>query len=193
MLLIYLDPHVCQESINLEQEDPATSIEIVEDQQVACDIISDSDESPTTSTNKKNDDSADDSLVHTRSQSSEESYALSSTSSASGSKSVDDEFDDSSFHCPYLLHMDFTTLDPSLALAFICICEEDYNDLVLRLKPVLSSSNPPLFEILEERPKGWPKFVPYVVDGNALNDTLKEFDDFGDPTFDSDDNFEILE
>lgn len=45
----------------------------------------------------------------------------------------EDNFDDSTFHCPYILHMNFESLDPSLALAFVCLCEEDYNDLIDRL------------------------------------------------------------
>uniref|UniRef100_A0A915CSF9 Cysteine protease n=1 Tax=Ditylenchus dipsaci TaxID=166011 RepID=A0A915CSF9_9BILA len=103
-----------------------------------------------------------------------------------------DLFDDSTYHCPYLLNMDFNALDPSLALAFVCNCEDDYNDLLERLNTsVINASSPPLFEILESRPKGWPKFVPYVGHDDSLQ--LKEFDDFGDPQFDSDDQFELLE
>lgn len=45
----------------------------------------------------------------------------------------EEDFDDSSYHCSFLLSMDFDSLDPSLALAFICVCEEDYEDLVERL------------------------------------------------------------
>jgi len=33
---------------------------------------------------------------------------------------------------------------------------------------VISASNPPLFEVLEERPRGWPEFVPYS--GGHLDD-----------------------
>lgn len=135
--MIYLDPHVCQETINLDPDDPASAIEIVEDPHASCDIISDSDDSPSTSTNKKMEESEDDSLTNIQTQSSEDSYALSSTSLASSTsepRSPDDDFDDSSFHCPYILNMDFASLDPSLALAFICLCEEDYNDLIERLK-----------------------------------------------------------
>lgn len=79
-----------------------------------------------------------------------------------------DPFDDSSFHCPYLMHMDFESLDPSLALSFLCTSEEDYNDLVQRLPSMIAASSPPLFELLEKRPKGFPKFVPYVGEDDAL-------------------------
>ncbi|KAH7700927.1 Protein ATG-4.1 a [Aphelenchoides avenae] len=103
-----------------------------------------------------------------------------------------DTFDDTTYHCPYLMPMSFDSLDPSLALAFVCVEEDDYNDLVERLKAsVINASNPPLFEVLEKRPRGWPDFVPYTGQEEVLK--LKEFDDFGDPQFDSDDQFELLE
>ncbi|KAI1700664.1 peptidase family c54 domain-containing protein [Ditylenchus destructor] len=112
--------------------------------------------------------------------------------SSTDQPSTEDLFDDSTYHCPYLLNMAFTSLDPSLALAFVCVCEEDYSDLVERLKTsVLNASSPPLFEILDKRPKGWPKFVPYAGHDDSFK--INEYDDFGDPQFDSDDNFEILE
>lgn len=44
-----------------------------------------------------------------------------------------EDFDDSSYHCSFILSMELAELDPSLALAFICVCEEDYEDLVERL------------------------------------------------------------
>lgn len=46
----------------------------------------------------------------------------------------EDEFNDESFHCRDLLHMHFDSLDPSLALGFICTCEDDFNDLIVQLK-----------------------------------------------------------
>uniref|UniRef100_A0A183BR15 Cysteine protease n=1 Tax=Globodera pallida TaxID=36090 RepID=A0A183BR15_GLOPA len=102
------------------------------------------------------------------------------------------EFDDTSFHCPYILTMDFKTLDPSLALGFLTRNLEEYKDLVHRLKTsVLPCSSPPLFEILDSRPKGWPKFTPFESDffhDDPLN--IKEYDDL---EFDSDEDFELLE
>lgn len=46
----------------------------------------------------------------------------------------EEEFNDESFHCRDLLHMNFDSLDPSLALGFICKLEDDFNDLVEQLK-----------------------------------------------------------
>ncbi|KAL3086183.1 hypothetical protein niasHS_002009 [Heterodera schachtii] len=105
--------------------------------------------------------------------------------------STSDAFDDSSFHCPYILTMDFKSLDPSLALGFLTRDLAEYEDLVHRLKTVvLPSSSPPLFEILDSRPKGWPKFTPFESEfflDNSLDIKDYDFD------CDSDENFEILE
>jgi hypothetical protein len=64
-------------------------------------------------------------------------------------------FDDSSFHCPYLLSMEYNSLgyfsfkftvfsfffnsDPSLALGFLLKNSEDYSDLVHRLRVIFIS------------------------------------------------------
>lgn len=50
------------------------------------------------------------------------------------SQTAEEEFNDESFHCSDLLHMNFDSLDPSLALGFICKFEDDFNDLIIQLK-----------------------------------------------------------
>uniref|UniRef100_A0A0K0F5G6 Cysteine protease n=1 Tax=Strongyloides venezuelensis TaxID=75913 RepID=A0A0K0F5G6_STRVS len=97
---------------------------------------------------------------------------------------------DASFHCDCVAHMDYEQMDPSLALAFVCKDKPDYDDLTKNLETVLKASLPPLFEMLSERPKGWPKFVPYTGVESSFN--FKEYTDFGDPNMDSDDEFEVL-
>uniref|UniRef100_A0A1I8A6P0 Cysteine protease n=1 Tax=Steinernema glaseri TaxID=37863 RepID=A0A1I8A6P0_9BILA len=99
--------------------------------------------------------------------------------------------DDSTFHCPYMLHANYNSLDPSLAVSFICLNEEDYTDMCSRLQETVLSKNPMLFHLMEERPKGFPKFVPY----SGLNDKvqIQEFWDLGDPQYNSDEDFELLE
>lgn len=100
-------------------------------------------------------------------------------------------FDDSSFHCPYLLSMDFASLDPSLALGFFIRDADDYADLINRLRnDVLPSSTPPLFEIIDARPRGWPEFSlePSYLHDESIN--IKEYDDL---QYESDEQFELLE
>uniref|UniRef100_A0A914M4I6 Cysteine protease n=1 Tax=Meloidogyne incognita TaxID=6306 RepID=A0A914M4I6_MELIC len=98
-------------------------------------------------------------------------------------------FDDSSFHCPHLLSMDFKSLDPSLALGFLVRDSSDYENLIERLEcSLLPKSSPPLFEVLETRPKGWP---PFSVEPSYQNESIniKEYDDL---LYDSDEQFELL-
>ncbi|KAK0425707.1 hypothetical protein QR680_009331 [Steinernema hermaphroditum] len=99
--------------------------------------------------------------------------------------------DDSTFHCPYMLHANYSSLDPSLAVAFICLNEADYSDLCSRLEENVLKESPALFHLMEKRPKGFPKFVPY----SGLNEKvqIQEFWDLGDPQYNSDEDFELLE
>ncbi|VDM43562.1 unnamed protein product [Toxocara canis] len=119
--LIYLDPHVCQPSVDLDEncaslQQPDGFVEVV---------------------------------------------------------NTVDTFDDSSYHCPFLLSIAYDSVDPSLALSFICRTEQEYEHLADHLKTkVLPASSPPLFELLETRPKGFPPFVPYVGESAKLQGYL---------------------
>ncbi|MFH4979762.1 hypothetical protein AB6A40_006471 [Gnathostoma spinigerum] len=131
--LIYLDPHVCQDTVNLDE--------------------------PTSSDNQ-NEDSEEHNL-----------------------------FNDDSYHCPFLLSIPYGDLDPSLALAFLSRTESEYYELtkILREK-LIPASNPPLFELLDSRPKGFPPFIPYTGEATKIQD----FTDLGQ-VVDSDDEYEILQ
>ncbi|VBB28853.1 unnamed protein product [Acanthocheilonema viteae] len=100
-----------------------------------------------------------------------------------------DEFKDSTYHCPFILSTKIDKVDPSLALGFLCHTEDDYNELAHRLRThLLPASKPPLFEMLETRPKNFPPFVPYVGE----NTKLRDYADLGEVN-DSYDEFELLE
>ncbi|VDN00921.1 unnamed protein product [Thelazia callipaeda] len=100
-----------------------------------------------------------------------------------------EEFDDTTYHCPFILSTKFDKMDPSLAIAFLCRTEDDYNELADQLRTrLLLASTPPLFEMLETRPKNFPPFVPYVGEKTKLQD----YTDLGEIN-DSYDEFEILE
>ncbi|CAJ0944014.1 unnamed protein product, partial [Mesorhabditis belari] len=102
------------------------------------------------------------------------------------------EIDDTTYHCPTVLGMAYDQVDPSLALTFFCRSRDEFEDLSRRLKEtLLTASSPPLFEQLQHRPSYWPKFEPYI--GVKAKIEMKEFHDMGDPNYDSDDQFEVLE
>ncbi|CAJ0574368.1 unnamed protein product, partial [Mesorhabditis spiculigera] len=110
------------------------------------------------------------------------------TTEASDEKSLDD----STYHCPNPLAMPYDQVDPSLALTFFCKTEADFEALSRELdEELLPSTKPSLFEQLQSRPSYWPPFEPYLgVRGNV---EMKEFHDMGDPNFDSDEEFEVLQ
>ncbi|KAK6105853.1 Peptidase C54 family protein [Brugia pahangi] len=100
-----------------------------------------------------------------------------------------DEFRDSTYHCPFILSTKIDKVDPSLALGFFCHTEDDYSELANRLRThLLPASTPPLFEMLETRPKNFPPFIPYVGENTKLRDYM----DLGEVN-DSYDEFELLE
>ncbi|CAF4483309.1 unnamed protein product [Rotaria socialis] len=59
-------------------------------------------------------------------------------------------FDDSSYHCDKVNRMKFSGLDPSLALAFACKTENEFDDLISKLRQYLPVR--PMFEICETNP-----------------------------------------
>ncbi|VDM82366.1 unnamed protein product [Strongylus vulgaris] len=104
----------------------------------------------------------------------------------------DEGLDDTTFHCKMLLHMDYDQVDPSLALAFFCESADAFEKLSRDLRQdVFPSSEPPLFEQLETRPKYLPPFEPYT--GVKAKIEMKEFDDMCAPNYVIDDGFEVLE
>jgi len=58
--------------------------------------------------------------------------------------------DDASFHCDRVNRMKFSALDPSLALAFACKSENEFEDLIAKLRSNFASR--PMFEICETNP-----------------------------------------
>ncbi|GMR54540.1 hypothetical protein PMAYCL1PPCAC_24735 [Pristionchus mayeri] len=100
---------------------------------------------------------------------------------------------DATFHCPTLLWMDYKDVDPSLALGFFCRNKEEYEDLARRLREgaMATEEKFPVFEHIDKRPPKLPKFKPYV--GVKANLQMNEFLDMGEPNYEQDDAFEVLE
>jgi len=83
--------------------------------------------------------------------------------------------DDTSYHCDRANRMKFSTLDPSLALAFACKTEAEFNDLIVKLRQNLPPR--PMFEICESSPF------------DSLNKIVDQHEVL---TLDSDDDFEVV-
>ncbi|CAF0948403.1 unnamed protein product [Rotaria sordida] len=83
--------------------------------------------------------------------------------------------DDISYHCDRINRMKFSGLDPSLALAFACKTEIEFDDLIAKLKQNLPSK--PMFEICQSNPFDVHNQQPHH---------------HGVLTLDSDDDFEVV-
>jgi len=83
--------------------------------------------------------------------------------------------DDTSYHCDRVNRMKFSGLDPSLALAFACKTESEFDDLIAKLRQNLPSR--PMFEICESNP---------------FDARSKKTDHHEVLTLDSDDDFELV-
>lgn len=83
--------------------------------------------------------------------------------------------DDSSYHSDRINRMKFSGLDPSLALAFACKTENEFEDLIHKLKQNFSAR--PMFEICETNP---------------FNNLSKDLDEHDVISLDSDDDFELI-
>lgn len=111
----------------------------------------------------------------------EEHNSKHETSSNDASSSVEVS-DDVSYHCERASRLPIASLDPSLALCFLCTSEEDFDQWAkLMMKKLVGSSQPskdseetqqPLFEIMKERPSNWPVFEEDFELGAASSTSL---------------------
>lgn len=106
---------------------------------------------------------------------------------------------DESFHCAYPSFMNFSELDPSVALGFYCHTEADFDDLCLAIKEmVMDGEKRPMFELCQERPCYWPPFELPKRPNHDLESPRSDFTlltfDYGeeDMTYDSSGEYEIL-
>ncbi|XP_017494808.1 PREDICTED: cysteine protease ATG4A-like [Rhagoletis zephyria] len=93
--------------------------------------------------------------------------------SSTAEEALTEVCDDVSYHCERASRLPIASLDPSLALCFLCTTEEDFDQwatLVMKKlvgggqqhsghsSPEKESQTQPLFEIMKERPPNWPGF-----------------------------------
>ena len=144
--LIYLDPHICQNSIDLEQQPSSKSFRGGEGGQNSV-SVSDTNYSgsnfPDLWTNLSGlRENLAAKMLPADYQQQQQQQAKNDTA---GEKSDADmaaatagekEPLDATYHCPFLYHMPFEAVDPSLALGFFCTDKAEFQDLTLRLKNV---------------------------------------------------------
>ncbi|XP_054707992.1 cysteine protease ATG4B-like [Uloborus diversus] len=95
--------------------------------------------------------------------------------------------EDSTFHCSRPSRMDFTQLDPSVALSFYIESESDFEQWCTDARQVLlEPEKDALFEILEEKPP----MMPYV--DIELDDDFDASLNERDRIYTSDEEFELL-
>lgn len=106
---------------------------------------------------------------------------------------------DETYHCATPCFMNFSSLDPSLALGFYCDTEEIFDDWVRAVRElVIDREKRPMFEICEERPSHWPPFQFPKRSCYDSGSTISEFDeqtyDYGveAQVFDSSGEYEII-
>jgi len=105
-----------------------------------------------------------------------------------------EEEGDSSYHCSRTMRISVNLLDPSLALAFLCRTEEEFDNLCIGIQERLIESVPtPLFEMVMDRPAHMYGCVTTSSDCTVQPDESTGQDYEQVPRkYDSEDEFEIL-
>ncbi|XP_023954796.1 cysteine protease ATG4B [Bicyclus anynana] len=97
---------------------------------------------------------------------------------------------DCTYHCKYASRIPMLSMDPSVAVCFLCRTRSDFDELCKTIETKLMKESQPLFEICDKRPAHW---GPCTNDIDLQNTTLfTEFEEVDRQFDDSDDEFEIL-
>lgn len=62
---------------------------------------------------------------------------------------------DETFHQKHAGRINFNSMDPSIAVAFLCKSQREFNELIKELKNRENENETPLFEIVEQRAQPW--------------------------------------
>jgi cysteine protease ATG4 len=114
------------------------------------------------------------------------------------SKELQSEIEiDESFHNKHAGRINFNAMDPSIAVAFLCKNQADFDDLICALKST-SSGEVSLFEIVERRAQPWISTSMSSRDfDNDLNvicgEGNQEFETIDKDDDDDNDDFEIID
>lgn len=96
---------------------------------------------------------------------------------------------DDSYHCPHSSRMKVQQLDPSVALGFFCLNEQEFDDLCNAFRSKMVSKTP-MFELHRKRPKHWPadSYVAAAAAATGATKTVYANADFCD----TEEEFELL-
>lgn len=97
---------------------------------------------------------------------------------------------DLSYHCKYASRISIQTIDPSVAVAFFCPTEFDFDMLCQQIKEeLITPEKQPLFELSQEKPKQWCGNDENIYLGATAYTALEELEQ---DNINSDDDFEII-
>lgn len=117
-----------------------------------------------------------------------------------GNKETQAEIEtDETFHQRSAGRMPFTSMDPSIAVSFICKTRQDFDDLIAQLEA--QTSHTPIFEVIKKRSIPWTSASSSMASSKDLENDLnlicgdKNAEDFEEVLKEegSDGEFEIIE
>lgn len=118
-----------------------------------------------------------------------------------GNKETTDEIElDETYHQRFCGRMNFSSMDPSIAVSFLCKTRQDFDELVEELQ--VKDGNTPLFEVIKSRSNQWISASSSMVTSRDLEADLnvicgesstnaEEFEEVAAGS--SEDEFEIIE
>lgn len=115
-----------------------------------------------------------------------------------GNKETQTEIEmDETYHHRFAGRINFTSMDPSIAVAFLCKTRDEFDRLIEKLEE--KDGNTPLFEVIKSRDVPWVSAASSMTASRDLENDLNVIcgdqatEEFEEVTKGSDDEFEIIE
>lgn len=116
-----------------------------------------------------------------------------------GSKETPNEIElDETYHCRNGRRMAFTSMDPSLCVAFFCKTQQELDKLISQLESMKTQVKTPIFEVINSRSVPWKSAASSMASSKDFEKDLNIIcgvvnEDFEEVINDSEDEFEIIE
>jgi cysteine protease ATG4 len=114
-----------------------------------------------------------------------------------GNKETIEEIElDETYHQKFCGRMTFSSMDPSIAVSFLCKTKEEFDKLIEELQ--VKDGNTPLFEVIKTRSNQWISASSSMATSKELDSDLNVIDggnneEFEDLVEGSEEEFEIIE